>query len=58
MNAPQQHQNFFQETLASRDPEVFLRIVTLEELLCDVNKMHIGTSFLMILNLGTTPGFG
>ncbi|MDA9854384.1 serine hydroxymethyltransferase [bacterium] len=26
MNAPQQHQNFFQETLASRDPEVFSSI--------------------------------
>jgi len=37
---------------------VFLRVVTLEELLCDVNKVHIGTSFLIILNLGTTLGFG
>ena len=26
MNAPQQHQNFFQETLVSRDPEVFSSI--------------------------------
>ena len=26
MNAPQQHHNFFQETLASRDPEVFSSI--------------------------------